>query len=234
MHYPASRREWLRTVAHTTAGALALRGLSGCTPTAPGSNDDSSSPPDDDNGSSPSSARSLFNACLESGSKAQPVQRDVNSGQTLRVVGTPTFFFNGQPLVGNPPLAAFEALLIGGLPSILGPLFEVANDDHFKGDLLAPNTIVEYGDFECPVCGAFFRDNLRDVTAFLVDSGRAVYVFRHFPLRSIHPRAQAAAEAAECAADQRAFWPYHDLLFENQPNLDDADLRTYADQLRLG
>ena len=227
MHSPASRREWLRTIAHATAGALALRGLSGCTPPEPGPNDD-------DNGGSPASARSRFETCLESGSKTPRVQRDVNSGQALRVVGTPTFFVNGQPLVGNPPLAAFEALLIGGLPSIFGPLLEVANDDHFKGDLLAPNTIVEYGDFECPVCGAFFRDNLPDVTAFLIDSGRAVYVFRHFPLRDIHPRAQAAAEAAECAAEQRAFWPYHDLLFENQPNLDDADLRTYADQLRLG
>ncbi len=225
----ASRRDWLRTVAHTTAGALAFRGLSGCAPPVPGSD-----PSNDDNGSSPASDRSRFGTCLEAGGKASRVQRDVNSGQALRVTGTPTFFVNGQPLVGNQPLVAFEALLVGGLPPIFGPSFEVAIDDHFKGDLLAPNTIVEYGDFECPICGAFFRDNLPDVTAFLVDSGRAVYVFRHFPLRSIHARAQAAAEAAECAADQRAFWPYHDLLFENQPNLDDTDLRAYADQLRLG
>ena len=74
----------------------------------------------------------------------------------------------------------------------------------------APVTVVEYGDFECPYCGQaepVVRELLRDF-------GDVRYVWRHLPLTDVHPHAQLAAEAAEAAADQGAFWEMHDLLLD--------------------
>ena len=79
--------------------------------------------------------------------------------------------------------------------------------DHIRGPLEAPVTLVEYGDFECPYCGQaepVVRELLRDF-------GDVRYVWRHLPLSDVHPHARLAAEAAEAAADQGAFWEMHDL-----------------------
>src|SRR5919107_1013245 len=101
--------------------------------------------------------------------------------------------------------------------------------DHIRGPLEAPVTVVEYGDFECPYCGQaepFVRELLRDF-------GDVRYVWRHLPLNDVHPQAQLAAEAAEAAAAQDAFWPMHDLLLDHQDALLPADLIRYAEQLGL-
>jgi Na+/H+ antiporter NhaA len=101
--------------------------------------------------------------------------------------------------------------------------------DHVRGPIDAPVTVVEYGDFECPFCGQaepVVRELLRDF-------GDVRYVWRHLPLSDVHPRAQLAAEAAEAAADQGAFWEMHDLLFDHQDALGPSDLITYAEQLGL-
>jgi Na+/H+ antiporter NhaA len=101
--------------------------------------------------------------------------------------------------------------------------------DHVRGPIDAPVTLVEYGDFECPFCGQaepVVRDLLREF-------GDVRYVWRHLPLNDVHPRAQVAAEAAEAAADQGAFWEMHDLLLSHQDALDPSDLIAYADQLGL-
>ncbi|HEV8103955.1 MAG TPA: Na+/H+ antiporter NhaA, partial [Gaiellaceae bacterium] len=82
--------------------------------------------------------------------------------------------------------------------------------DHIRGPIEAPVTIVEYGDFECPYCG-LAEPIVREL---LNDFGEVRYVWRHLPLSDVHPRAQLAAEASECAADQGAFWEMHDLLLE--------------------
>ena len=81
-------------------------------------------------------------------------------------------------------------------------LLPIRADDHVKGPEDAPYTIVEYGDYECPLCGQFFI-SLRDLQAELGDSLRIA--FRHYPLSGIHPRAQMAAEAAEAAGAQDRF-----------------------------
>lgn len=81
--------------------------------------------------------------------------------------------------------------------------------------------IVEYGDFECRACGAAFRV-LKEIERLAPNP--LLYVFRHFPLETIHPQALKAAEAAEAAARQGKFWEMHDSLLENQENLDDASL----------
>lgn len=100
--------------------------------------------------------------------------------------------------------------------------------DHIRGPETASVTLVEYGDFECPYCGMaepIVRDLLQD------DDLR--YVWRHLPLSDVHPRAQIAAEVAEAASAQGAFWEMHDLLLANQENLQPKDLIGYAEQLGL-
>ncbi|MFB6720155.1 Na+/H+ antiporter NhaA [Kribbella sp. NPDC056345] len=100
--------------------------------------------------------------------------------------------------------------------------------DHVRGPETASVTLVEYGDFECPYCGiaeSVVRDLLQD------DDLR--YVWRHLPLSDVHPRAQIAAEVAEAAHAQGAFWEMHDLLLANQENLQPKDLMSYAEQLGL-
>jgi NhaA family Na+:H+ antiporter len=102
--------------------------------------------------------------------------------------------------------------------------------DHIKGRVDAPLELVEYGDYECPFCGRAtgavaavrerFGEDLR-------------YVFRHLPLPDVHPRSELAAEAAEAAAAQGAFWHMHDRLFANQDRLDASDLVEYATELGL-
>jgi protein-disulfide isomerase len=101
--------------------------------------------------------------------------------------------------------------------------------DHIRGPEKALITVVEYADFECPFCGQAepaVRELLRDF-------GDVRYVWRHLPLHDVHPRAQAAAEAAEAAALQGRFWEMHDLLFLHQDALSPRDLIGYADSLGL-
>jgi len=102
--------------------------------------------------------------------------------------------------------------------------------DHVLGAANAPVTLVEYGDFECPFCGRAYpqlQQVLRQV------GGKVRFVFRHFPLSDEHPHAQNAAEVAEAAAAQGKFWEMHDLLYQRQAALADADLVGYARELGL-
>jgi Na+/H+ antiporter NhaA len=101
--------------------------------------------------------------------------------------------------------------------------------DHIRGPADAPVTLVEYGDFECPYCGQA-EDVIREL---LADFGEVRYVWRHLPLTDVHVHAQLAAEAAEAAAEQDAFWEMHDLLFQHQDALRRSDLEAYAGQLGL-
>jgi Na+/H+ antiporter NhaA len=101
--------------------------------------------------------------------------------------------------------------------------------DHIRGPEEAPVTLIEYGDFECPYCGQA-ESVIREL---LADFGDVRYVWRHLPLNDVHPRAQLAAEAAEAAAEQGAFWEMYDLLLERQDALRPNDLVAYAGQLGL-
>jgi Na+/H+ antiporter NhaA len=102
--------------------------------------------------------------------------------------------------------------------------------DHIRGAPGAPVTLVEYGDFECPYCGRA-EPAIRELLAQWGDDLR--YVFRHLPLSDVHPWAQPAAEAAEAASAQGAFWEMHDLLLAHQGELTPSSLRRYARQLGL-
>jgi protein-disulfide isomerase len=102
--------------------------------------------------------------------------------------------------------------------------------DHIRGPEEAPVTLVEYGDYECPYCG-----RAESVVRELLDSfGDDVrYVWRHLPLSDVHPNAQMAAEAAEAAGAQGAFWPMNDMLLRHQDALTADDLTGYAEELGL-
>jgi Na+/H+ antiporter NhaA len=120
--------------------------------------------------------------------------------------------------------------LLGTAEPIVDLYIDVDEErDHIRGPIDAPVTVVEYGDFECPFCGQaepVVRELLRDF-------GDVRYVWRNLPLNDVHPNAQFAAEAAEAAADQDAFWVMHDLLFAHQDALRPRDLVGYAEQLGL-
>jgi Na+/H+ antiporter NhaA len=102
--------------------------------------------------------------------------------------------------------------------------------DHIRGQVDAPMTLVEYGDFECPFCGRA-TGVVRELRELFGDDLR--YVFRHLPLTDVHPCAEVAARAAEAAAAQGRFWDMHDLLFLHQDELTVTDLLGYAGQLGL-
>ena len=92
-------------------------------------------------------------------------------------------------------------------------------------------TVVEFTDYECPFCSRHFRQTLPDLLREY--EGRVRYVVRNYPIDILHPFAQKAAEAAECAYDQGKFWEYHDLVLENQDSLDSVSLKKYASDLAL-
>lgn len=102
--------------------------------------------------------------------------------------------------------------------------------DHVHGPATAPVTMVEYGDYQCPSCGAAFPI-VKAVQRHFGD--RLRFVFRNFPLTQVHPYAEHAAEAAEAASSAGKFWEMHDLIFAHQSALTDRDLERYATQLGL-
>ena len=132
-------------------------------------------------------------------------------------------------LVALLPSAAKARALVGDVAYIQDLVPEVDIDhDHVRGPASAPITVIEFGDFECPYCGqaeAVVRELLTDV--------HVRYVWRHLPLTDVHPRAQYAAEAAEAAAAQGAFWEMHDLLLAHQDDLTPVAVARYAEELGL-
>lgn len=128
-----------------------------------------------------------------------------------------------------PPKTRLRALL-GTSETIIDLAAPVDPErDHIRGPARAPVTVVEYGDFECPYCGQA-EDVIREL---LAGHGDVRYVWRHLPLTDVHPQAQMAAQAAEAAAEQGAFWEMHDLLLQRQDALQPKDLVRYAGELGL-
>ena len=96
----------------------------------------------------------------------------------------------------------------------------VYGKDHWRGSKNARFVLVEYSDFECPFCKRFHPTAQQLLDEY---KGEIAWVYRHFPLTSLHAKAQKAAEASECVYEQRgdsAFWKFADLLFDAMPNVD--------------
>ena len=110
------------------------------------------------------------------------------------------------------------------------------DDDPYLGNKDAKVTIIEFSDFQCPFCGRFYQSAEKQIIEDYVKTGKATFVYRDFPLTSIHPDAQKAAEAGECADEQGKFWEYHDMLFEKQDDwtgVGVSKFKQYAVDLKL-
>lgn len=107
------------------------------------------------------------------------------------------------------------------------------DDDTVMGSDDAPVTIIEFSDYQCPFCSRFWSQTLPQIKSEYIDTGKVKFVYRDFPLSSIHPSAQKAAEAAECAGEQEKYWEMHDKVFANQQAIDVASLKAYAQQIGL-
>ena len=105
-----------------------------------------------------------------------------------------------------------------------GDIEPASDDDHVLGSLSAPIKIIEYSDAECPFCKQFHQVMHQVVTDY---DGQVAWIYRHFPLPQIHPKAVQEAEATECAAElggNDAFWAYLDRIFEITPSNNGLDL----------
>ena len=98
------------------------------------------------------------------------------------------------------------------------------DDDPRIGDAVAPVIIIEFGDFQCPFCSRFFEQTFTQIDNEYIKTGKVLFVYRDFPLSSIHPLAQKAAEAAECADEEGKFWEIHNWLFSDQASWAYSDI----------
>jgi len=106
----------------------------------------------------------------------------------------------------------------------------VSKQDHVQGNSNAAIELVEYGDYQCPHCGRAYG-MIKYVQQKMGDDLK--FIFRNFPLSEMHPDAAAAAIAAEAAGLQNKYWEMHDILFENQVNLEPEALFVYAKKIGL-
>lgn len=172
---------------------------------------------------------------MNSGSKKAAVEAEAAEGSAVGITGTPGFFINGRLLGGAFPFAAFKEVIdkeLAGTGSDKVTDYSQSLQDANKagafdpkprdvaigsaitrGKAGAPITIVEYSDFQCPFCSKA-HPTIKQVLSEYGD--KVLLAYKHYPLVTIHPRAQISAEAAECAKDQGKFWEFHDQLFEHQ------------------
>ncbi|MFO7170651.1 MAG: DsbA family protein [Chloroflexota bacterium] len=117
---------------------------------------------------------------------------------------------------GIPPSAA-EPLRPSGVTVVPAPeagAWQPSSDPRSMGNPAAPITVVEFADFQCPYCASFARTTHPQIKAQYIDTGKVYFVHRDLPLAQIHPGTVLAAHAANCAAEQGAFWPMHTRLFQ--------------------
>ncbi len=133
-------------------------------------------------------------------------------------------------------LQEIKAFLQGSAaPSNLPPpnLTASVDDNPFKGDKNAKLTLIEFSDYQCPFCARHFRETLPQLEREYINAGKVKYVFRDFPIESIHRDAFKAAEAANCAGEQGKYWQMHDRLFQNQNQLGVEELPKHAQAIGL-
>ncbi|MCE7937499.1 hypothetical protein DCC79_00890 [bacterium] len=183
-------------------------------------------------------------ACLTAGTHAAKVEASVQQATSIGINGTPTFFVNGYYRAGVPPLeglrdmieqlergekltmevpkdlaATLEPQILGTPPATATPAAVDLGDAPAQGEVEAPVTLVEFSDYQCPFCQRHTTTVYPEIVARYVKTGQVRYVFKDFPLDTIHPEAIQAAEAARCARDQggdTGFWTMHRALFERQ------------------
>lgn len=146
----------------------------------------------------------------------------IGSGLAIAVIAA---FFFIRPLLAETVTSA------AGDPSVV-PVYAAP----VRGTVNAPVTIIEYGDFQCPSCGAFARNTEAEIIRRYIDTGKARLVWKNFAW--IGDESKRAAQAAACAGDQGKFWEYHDYLYahqrgENTGYFTSVNLKTFASALSL-
>ena len=116
----------------------------------------------------------------------------------------------------------------------------IEDNDPALGSPNAPVVLVEFSDFQCPFCRKFWSDSLPQIKEKYIKTGKVRFVYRDFPLSNIHPGAEPAAQAAECAEDQGKFWEMHDKIFGEQEklgqgtiNFEIGDIKRWAREIGL-
>ena len=143
----------------------------------------------------------------------------------LLIVGAFVFFLgrNNNPITGNvvadnpqPTRAPSQPLQVTAS----------VDDDPVLGDKNAPVTIIEFSDYQCPFCRKFWTEAYQQIKKDYIDTGKVKFVYRDFPLSSIHPAAEPAAEAANCVREKggdEAYYKMHDKIFQEGNKLDGGD-----------
>jgi len=185
-----------------------------------------------------------ISSCLDNQETAQKVRDDMAEGRARGVTGTPSFWVHDEIMVGALPYATLSAKIDEKLagsapaptptpaptPAPTPETVDVSPGDYTLGDANAPVEIIEFSDFQCPFCQRAHQQTFPSLMENYIETGKASYSIRHFPL-SIHQDAQIAGEAAECAGSlggNDAFFTYVDTMFANQGALDAASLKGYA------
>lgn len=106
------------------------------------------------------------------------------------------------------------------------------DDDPSAGDKSAKVTVIEFSDFQCPFCRKSYTDTIPQLRTDYVDTGKVLFVYRDFPLSSIHPAALPAAIAANCANEQGKFWEYHNKIFDEQNKQGQGTVQFSNDDLK--
>lgn len=171
-----------------------------------------------------------FEACRASHKYAARIDNDKKDGASAGVTGTPhsiiitadghKIAFSGAQPYDNLKQALTAALAPAPTvssapqPSVepVGQIRSVTADDHARGTQNPKITLIEYSDLQCPFCRQFHPSLLQ----MLKDFPDVQWVFRHFPLETIHPQARAYADAVECASEQGKFWEMTDALYAAQ------------------
>lgn len=196
-----------------------------------------------------------FDLCFDEQAPLELIREDFNEGRVYGARGTPTFVLNGRVIGGLLPTEQFltivDALVAeaetGELPDTVATSAPSPTPDldfesettAMRGDPDAPITIYEFSDYQCPFCLRHFEQTMPKLIEQYIDTGKVRYIFKDFPITSIHPQAPKAAEAAECAGEQDRYWDMHDRLFQGQQgdwnqNPDAVNIfKSYAQELGL-
>jgi protein-disulfide isomerase len=181
-----------------------------------------------------------FDACLDGDQYASKISADQQEGIAAGVSGTPAFRVNGAEISGAQPYSVFQEQIDYYLAGGQAPTLEVAADSYRSmGQADAPVVVTEFSDYQCPACSQVEQQMIPLLISQYVDTGKVRFVYREFPLPSLHPAAQKAAEAAVCAGEQGNYWDMHTKLFATQADwgAEGADpasfFKDYAKELGL-
>lgn len=181
----------------------------------------------------------IENLPKESGSATSPGSNLIPGAIVVAglLIAGSVIYSNSQnkPMAVSSSGPAAVGALTGQPPENLLPQ-DLTDNDPMLGNPEAPVTLVEFGDFQCPFCGRFFKTVEPQLIEKYVKTGKVRFVYRDFAF--LGPESEWAAEAAECAKEQEKFWPYHDYLYNNQQGenmgaFSKANLKQFARRLGL-